>query len=264
MKRLVAAPDPYRMAPLANQPISAGRAQVSSIVNAGDFFYVAEGQSNIANFHRGSYSAAQSGNHCFDNLNGGIYQSQNPMLGCNGWGPGSGDDSNMLVRLNDKLIASGFCSRAIAAPIARGGTSSYDWAYGVCKERVEVMAAWIRLHRIPVKAILRDQGETDATNSYDATTVAGYHRAWAQVWRDNGVTCPIFIAKVSISTSIALGSPASDAVRLGQANALSNPLGIYAGPDCDQIGHRYDGVHHDATGSDLRAAAWQSVIEAFF
>lgn len=266
MRLLASQADPYKLAPLGNQPtITVDRTQVSSIIAPSAGFFIGLGQSNFAaNFHRGAYAAAQAGNHNFNLLNGGVYESENPMLGCNGWAAGSGDDNCPMVRLADKLIAAGTYPRVVSAPIGRGGTSSADWYNGICTERIIVLSHWIRLHRITATAVLIHLGENDALAGFDAPTTTKNFRGIVSVLRAYGITCPVFIAKVSVSNTIALGSSASNAVRLGQVNACDASLGIYLGPDSDAIAHRYDGVHMDATGSDLLASAWQTVIEAFF
>lgn len=267
MRYAAGAPDPFVIARLDAQPSSLdGRTQVVGRVDPLETtaVIIIEGQSNGANFHRGAYSVTQSRNHNFNIYNGGVYATKNPMFSCNGFAAGTGDDSCFAARLGDKLIASGLWQRIIMIPIGRGGSASADWSNGLCTERIIATAKWCALRGLTPTMILRHQGEQDAVNGYTAATVAAQHRTWAAVWRAYGVTCPIFIAKVSISNTIIVTDPVAVAVRLGQTNALSSSLGIYAGPDSDAIAHRYDGVHMDATGSDLLADAFKTVIDAFF
>jgi hypothetical protein len=230
------------------------------------------GQSNISN----AGAPDQSGKlyqprHRFYNFNrfdGRCYVARNPLLGT------TGDGENVATRLGDELIDRGLAKTVVIAPAAIGGTYVEEWRArgGKYFEVLLSTLAGLRDAGFEPSAVLWHQGESNSfafsTNgAEDGTSLqvtakmkeAGrlsYLRNDLEIiagLRAADVTAPIFVA-----TATLCGSVPDEIIRSAQA-AVPNPaLGVYPGPDTDQIGLplRHDRCHMSRAGTELHAKMW--------
>jgi len=229
-----------------------GRTLVSPhVIPAGAEVIVLAGQSLAANYAQGTFTPDNPG-HIF-NLNmvtGAIYEAEDPLLGTDG------PYTCVGIRVADARITAGDASDVILVPIAAGGSDVAQWANGgVFQQRIEIAARRLASIGRSADMILWQQGTTD--NSLN--TSSENYQLWAgqmiRCFRDNGFSCPIFIAKESwVSADLDVN------VRAGQAALVSPAQGIYAGPDTDTITDRWDAAHLDADGVAQHAILWTAAI----
>ena len=177
---------------------------------------IAAGQSNIANSETGTtgedssvggYNQYQSIHGTkVQNLNifdGGVYKAVTPLLGCSTgiaaitW---TADAGNWLIRLADKFITAGVADRVILVPCAMGGSSTGQWLdIRANRDRIRAVAKRLSALGYTPSAVLWQQGETDAFFEFKGTQSAATYEtnmdAIIQEFRDQGITCPFFIAK---------------------------------------------------------------------
>lgn len=258
VRRYAAHPAGNVFPPIFND--AAGRTPVHPALVPGErtVVIVVSGQSNSAN-HCGTPRTATSPKvHNFNYLTGGMYAAADPLLG------GTGTQGAFGTYLGDKLIAAGKYDRVILAPMAIGAAIATDFqASGPFAQNIKVMARRLEAAGLVPTMICHQQGESDNAEGTPAATVTAAIRSMVEVWRGEGVAAPVFIALTSTWPGYANNAQ----VRLGQTNARSNELGIYAGPDTDTIGaggRDSGGLHFNNTGSDQHATLWQGVIQAHF
>lgn len=231
------------------------------------------GQSNISNFGAPDPATGQlyqphNTFYNFDRFNGKCYAARNPLLGT------SGDGENVAVRLGDELIDRGLAKNVVIAPVAIGGTYLEEWRPrgGKYFEIVLEALAGLRDARLEPTAILWHQGEFNAlaftrSAAEDGTPLnltvpmkeAGrlsYLRNYLEIvagLRAVDVTAPIFVA-----TATLCGTVTDEIIRSAQQLVPNPALGVYAGPDTDQIGLalRSDRCHMSRAGTDQHARMW--------
>lgn len=237
-----------------------GRTQYSPALVEGQStaVIVVLGQSNSANHCGGGHTGTSPLNQNFNYVNGGLYRSVDPLLGT------TGDYACFANFLADRLIANGRYDRVILATMGINATLATDWAAdGIFAQNIRVMCRRLASVGLVPTMILYQQGESDNVEGTTAAVITPAIRSMVSVFREEGVPAPVFIA----SCSTWPGYSNNAEVRLGQANALSTELGIFAGPDTDTIGpsgRDGGGVHFNATGSDQHAALWEAIIVEHF
>lgn len=235
-----------------------GRTQVSAALVPGQdtAVIIILGQSNSANHCGGAHASSSALVHNFNYVNGGMYLTADPVLGA------SGDLGCFATFLGERLVNNGRYDRVILAPMGINATLATDWAAGgVFNHNIGVMCKRLAALGLTPTMILYMQGESDNTEGTPASVITPALRSMVASFRAEGVEAPVFI-----SLTAAWAGYTNDAqVRLGQANAVSAPLGIYQGPDTDTIGAGgRDGVHFNAAGSNQHAGLWETVIVNHF
>ncbi|WP_315719629.1 MULTISPECIES: sialate O-acetylesterase [unclassified Bradyrhizobium] len=230
------------------------------------------GQSNISNGgapdQGGKLYQPRHRFYNFNRFDGRCYVARNPLLGT------TGDGENVATRLSDELIDRGLAKTVVIAPAAIGGTYVEEWRArgGKYFEVLLSTLAGLRDAGLEPSAVLWHQGESNAfafsTNGAEDGTqlqVSATMKEAARLsylrndleiiagLRAADVTAPIFIAKATLC-----GSIPDEIIRSAQA-AVPNPsLGVYPGPDTDQIGLplRHDRCHMSRAGTELHAKMW--------
>lgn len=212
------------------------------------------GQSLISNHVQGSYVCTRKV-HNLSLTDGKVYKATQPLLGCSLTAT-TGRPSNYAMHLSDLLISSGLADRVIIAPIAIGGTSIADWAYGgAANHRLRLACNMIRSHGYESNAIiLWDQGQSDHGTS--AYVYAGRLKEIIASIRAENILAPFFI-----SLSSRFGGVVSARIRQGQQMATFGG-NVYHGPDIDSLGsaYRVDDTHLNQTGAAAVAIMWRDAI----
>lgn len=185
----------------------------------------------------------------------GRYESaRDPLPGANGEG------GSPWTRLGDKLIAAGLYDRVVFVPAAIGATEIAQWAPGgilhedlLRNVREAQQAGFVFTH------LLWHQGESDA---YLKTSKRDYQARFLGMLnaiRGLGVKAPAFVAVATRCGDY----PPNAAVRAAQIGLRNRKLGIYAGPDTDQLGleFRHDGCHFSNAGLEAHADLWVKAIQ---
>lgn len=238
----------------------AGKTQVSGALVPGEetAVIIVVGQSNAANHCGGAHAATSPLVHNFNYANGGMYAAVDPLLGT------TGESGCFATFLGDRLITNGRYDRVILATMAINATLASDWgAGGPFNRNIGVMCKRLAGLGLTPTMILYQQGESDNAEATPSATITAAIRGMVATFRAEGVNAPAFIALCSTWPGYANNAQ----VRLGQANAVSAPLGIYSGADADSIGaggRDGGGVHFNATGSDQNAGLWETVIVDHF
>jgi hypothetical protein len=220
------------------------------------------GQSQTVNIMGGPgfvpYTPASTGNLNLNFLDGGLYLSGEPMMGCDQ------PFGNSSIRLADKIIETEIFESVITVPFGIGGTFASQWAAGgnlnrritvACNRAAKLIAGSAKT------VILRMQGESDA----EGTTTQAQYEAFVQselaTFRAAGVTAPMF---VSVETWDAGRLPPNAAAIRAAQMALVDNVNIFAGPDFDTLDnrYRYGGLtHFSEWGADQVASMWLSALQ---
>jgi hypothetical protein len=231
------------------------------------------GQSNISNTgapdpKAGRLYEPHNRFYNFNRFDGKCYIARNPLLGT------PGNLENVAVRLGDDLIDRKIYRNVLIAPVAIGGTYLEEWRPrgGKYFEVVLAALAGLRDAQFEPTAVMWHQGEYNAfaftTNGAEDGTIlnvtapmkeAGrlsYLRNYLEIaagLRAADVTAPIFIAQATLC-----GSVPDEIIRSAQASVPNPALGVYPGPDTDQIGlsERSDRCHISHAGTNRHAAMW--------
>lgn len=237
-----------------------GKTQVSAALVPGQdtAVIITIGQSNSANHCGNPRTATSPLAHNFDYTTGGMYRAADPMLGCSG--PTMGSFNTYLA---DKLISSGAWARVIIASMAVNATRSVDWALGgPFNQNIRVMARRLAANGLIPTAITWQMGESDNAVATPSANVTWGIQSAIQTFRDEGVTCPAFVAV----TSTWPGYDGS-AIRAAQQASWDTSKGIYPGPDTDTLGATYrdgGGLHFNDAGNDAHAQLWTNIIRTHF
>ncbi len=257
-------------------PDPADRVDCDAISKDGLAVVLIAGQSNAENTTRADdlYSPKSR----FYNLNiedGGCYVARQRAIGTTGHG------SAFALPLADDLLAKGLFRNVLIVPIAVGGTYIEEWRPdgGRYFPRFRKAVQELARHGLEATFVLWQQGEGNAAlfrgmtlglfgdstnyrpvNPTPALLEAAKLNYQARFYaiagalRQLGVSAPIF---PTISTIC--GYPRVDATIRAAQLALPDPeLGIYAGPDTDEVDFstRYDACHFDSRGIQIVAQAW--------
>ncbi len=211
------------------------------------------GQSNAGNWGERPISA---GPNVFVFFRGRYEPARDPLPGANGEG------GSPWTRLGDKLIAAGMYDRVVFVPAAIGATEIAQWSPGgILHEDLLRNVKEAQQARLVFTHLLWHQGESDAylkTSKRDYTT--RFVGMLAAI-RNLGVKAPAFVALATRCGDY----PPEPVVRAAQIGLRNRALGIFAGPDTDQLGleFRHDGCHFSDAGLDAHAELWMQTIRAY-
>lgn len=208
------------------------------------------GQSNAGNWGE---SRRIAGPGVFSFFRGRYERARDPLPGANGHG------GSVWTRLGDKLIAAKLYDRVIFVPAAIGGTEIAQWAPGgplhkdLLRNVREAQRAGLKFTHL-----FWHQGESDAVLG---TSQEDYQRRFLDMLaaiRALGVDAPVFIALATRCGDY----PPNETIRAAQRGLVEPALGIFQGPDTDQLDarYRYDGCHLSDAGLDAHAEMWLAII----
>lgn len=199
------------------------------------------------------YTVTQSLNHNLNPIDGGIYQTKDPILGpSGGWGNGV---SGVAAPLGDNLITAGVgIQRAIMLPGGVGSTTVADWAPGgFLNQNIGTMARRMAVAGIPLNAVIWLAGPNDNIGGTSQTAYAASLAAMIGTIRTYwpSVSVPILICVCSKASGVN-----SAAVENAQIGAVNHAAGIWAGVNSDAYAadHFQDGTHFSTIGRDAWAA----------
>lgn len=220
----------------------------ASVLGANTAVLLILGQSNAGNYGDAAYRSARAVFN-FNPADGYCYAADEPLLGA------TGRKSSPWTRLGDRLIAASLYDKVVLIPIAIGGSSVVDWAWGAGRTRM-VSAVYRALAAgLSITQVLWHQGETDALNGMSGETYARHLAVVIRSLRALNVTAPVYVARASLC----MDSPRNDDIRAGQRAVTGRLEGVAAGPDTDTLTGqvmRYDGCHFTARGLDAHAQLW--------
>jgi len=220
------------------------------------------GQSNAISIVNDTSFIPPAGVENYNVFNGKNYNAKDPLLGLP-LGGGLSSGSSWAPRLGAKMIAAGMADRVVLVNVAVGGTLISDWDVGGAVDgRLAFAVRSMIQDGIAPDLILQMQGESDAVAGTSAVSYTASARSVASIVRKSGSRAPIFIS----TTAVFAGTTASTraAVRLGQSNACSDGLGIFAGPDTDLIdaSKRLSDGHFALAALDPAADQWLNVLQS--
>ena len=210
------------------------------------------GQSNAGNWGE---SRRIAGPHVYSFFRGRYERARDPLPGADGRG------GSVWTRLGDKLIAAGLYDRVVFVPAAIGATEIAEWAPGGrLHQDLLRNVREARRARLVFTHLLWHQGESDAVLGTAAEDYQARFLALLAAIRALGVDAPAFVAVATRCGQY----PPNEAIRNAQRGLVNPALGIFAGPDTDQLGpeYRYDGCHFSDQGLDTHAQMWLEVIRA--
>ena len=188
----------------------------------------------------------------FSIYDGLCYLAQDPLIGASDGG------GNFATILAGRLLAGGHYEAVILAPIAVHGTRIQQWApEGEHNRRIIIAIERMREAGLAPTHILWHQGEgncRDAPESYRSA----FHGVLSTI-RHHGVDAPIFVAQATVCRCL---QSENEAIRAAQRNLVDPTMGIFAGPDTDQLGSdfRYDDCHFNGEGGKRVAELWMSAL----
>lgn len=242
-----------------------GRAQVSPRLVNGERtgVFILAGQSNSpgASYVDAAYTATKAKNHNLNLYNGGMYASQDRLLG-----GGFGNTGGYGARLADKLIDDGVFDRVILVPCAVGGTFIAEWASGAAYfQRLVVATRRCAALGLPVTAYVFHQGENDKNDGTSQTSYAASLSAMIEGVRDLG---DVFQAPWFIGLCSYTGGTTGSGIRAAQASVVDG-ISIFSGADTDTLTgtttyRQGDDLHLTADGADAAATLWKNAIDAVF
>ncbi len=217
------------------------------------------GQSNMAQYTNYTPSAPAHASSMYQFLygDGTLRQWVEPLFGP----PSPPLLGSFFGELAEALITGSSFTKVMMCHTALGGTSASEWGPGGHYNSI-IVAAFKRLRAAgwPISAVIVGQGENE---TFYGLTGADWSVPWQRTidWSRNfGYTGPWFFAKQTYNN----GS-INSSVQAAQV-AIANGYNVLVGPDCDAFttSYRYDNVHWNATGGAAVAAAWATVLNAYF
>lgn len=210
------------------------------------------GQSNAGNWGE---SRRTAGPRVLNFFRGRYSRARDPLAGADGNG------GSVWTRLGDRIIAAKLYDRVIFVPAAIGATEIAQWApEGRLHEDLLRNVRAARQARLRFTHLLWHQGESDAVLGTSAEDYQRRFLGMLKAIRALGVDAPAFVA---IATRCGQYPP-NETIRAAQVGLADPKLGIYLGPDTDQLGpeYRYDGCHFSDLGLEAHAEMWLQVIQA--
>ncbi len=211
------------------------------------------GQSNAGNWGE---SRRVAGPRVFNFFRGRYERARDPLPGANGNG------GSVWTRLGDKIIAAKLYDRVVFVPASISATEIAQWAPGglLHKDLLRNVRE-ARQARLTFTHLLWHQGESDAVLG---TPAEAYRQSFVEMLaaiRALGVDAPAFVA---IATRCGQYPP-NETIRSAQLSLADPALGIFIGPDTDQLDerYRYDGCHFSDIGLDAHAEMWLQVIRDY-
>ncbi|MFN3705890.1 MAG: sialate O-acetylesterase [Thermoflexales bacterium] len=204
------------------------------------------GQSNAANWGETRHQAHWRVRVFF---RGRWFPARDPLPGADGTG------GSVWTRLGDLLIGARHYERVVWVPAAIGATDIAQWAPGG-RLHEDLLRNVRAAQRVGLRFthLLWHQGESDAVLG---TSEAEYRERFLNMLaalRAQGVRAPVFVA---VATRCGRYPP-NEAIRRAQQSLVNPELGIFAGPDTDQLdaSYRHDGCHFSTRGLQAHAQLW--------
>ena len=216
------------------------------------------GDSLMSNTVDSLYIAKQARNHNFNVYNGAVYQSVEPLLGCqiNSARYSSGC---FATRAADSLIANRIYDRVINAPFAVGGSLFGDYAEGgAINGRFKVTHRRLQAVGLTPTSVYCMLGANDKNAGVGEAPATAALKSIISTIRNLGITCNIFVA-----THSRFANANSPAIQAAQASMLDN-VTVFSGGDMDSISSDgyWDGTHFNADGATSAAALAVAAITA--
>ena len=215
------------------------------------------GQSNAANHGLGSYTPKR-GVFCFNQMDSSFYAASDPLPGA------TGNGGSVWGRFGDALIHNPSPAPVVIATIAFGGSYIADWSPGGPLNRRLIFAIQRMLRsKLQISAMLWWQGEAEANLSeMKRERYKSRFLALVRQVRDAGIGSPFFVARSTLCATEIHPYDNRNEIRSAQAELVDRALGIFSGPDTDQIGldGRFDGCHFNEAGLASAARLWADVI----
>ncbi len=208
------------------------------------------GQSNAGNWGE---SRRTAGPRVLSFFRGRYSRARDPLPGADGNG------GSVWTRLGDRIIAARLYDRVVFVPASIGATEIAQWAPGgILHKDLLRNIREAQQARLVFTHLLWHQGESDAALDTPAEDYQQRFRAMLKAIRALGVDAPAFVA---IATRCGQYLP-HETIRTAQIGLADPKLGIFPGPDTDQLGpeYRYDGCHFSDAGLEAHAEMWLQVI----
>ena len=208
------------------------------------------GQSNAGNWGE---SRRTAGPLVMNFFRGRWSRAKDPLPGANG------DGGSVWTRLGDKLIAARLYDRVVFVPAAISSSHISEWAPGgllhpdlLRNVREAQQAGLVFTH------LLWHQGESDVALGTSANEYQQRFVAMIGAIRALGVDAPTFVA---VATRCGQYPPNAE-IRAAQMGVVNPSLGIFAGPDTDQLdaSYRVNGCHFNDKGLEAHADLWLKII----
>lgn len=209
------------------------------------------GQSNAASHGATRYTPLEA---VYAFAEGALYLAQDPLPNTTGHG------GSVWSRLGDAVIQRGDYDAVVLVPLAVGGTPLRRWTLGgdlhpyLLETARQAQAAGLKFTHV-----LWHQGETDARQETPAATYQAMFLRLLASLRKAGVGAPVYVSQATVCNSLP-----DEAIRSAQRALVRPSLGIYAGPDTDELqgAYRYDGCHFSGAGLELAATLWLHALQA--
>jgi lysophospholipase L1-like esterase len=195
---------------------------------------------------------------------GYCYQARDPLLGA------TGEGASVWTRVAQRLIDQKWAEAVVIVPAAVGGSSIRQWdRQGNLHALLQRAIAVTQQAGLPINYVLYHQGESDATfRDGDKVLKVGLTTSEYQQHlvslilslRQAGVLAPVYVAMASRCSV----NPPDLAVLAGQLSTVNPSLGIFLGPNTDDLtgDSRYDGCHFSDQGLDRFADRWLELLRA--
>jgi hypothetical protein len=213
------------------------------------------GQSNAANFH-GQRHVSGYGDRIVNYFDGRCYRAASPLLGT------SGHQGESWTLLGNKLIAAGLADSVVLVPAAIGGSRITRWQAGgdLNTAMLEQVAGAMTRYRFT--HVLWHQGESDFTHDTPADRYTAMFDSLLGSLRGQGVDAPVFVSVASRCRDYDKWHP-DNAIAAAQQALPDSRKGTYSGVNTDalmEFPDRHDDCHFGASGQELFADAWLSII----
>ncbi len=206
-----------------------------------DIHILVLGQSNVAN--HGSGARQSNWGSCW--CDGIRRRLADPLPG------GTGEEGSVWTRLGPLLKGRGTISNFSVTVLARGGTSSADWAAGgKCYKRLLSAVPIVESSTEPVSHLLYHQGEKDTLLM---TSSEAYFEQFLTLHEFISTTWPQL--PFIVCTASHRDGVRSEAVRRAQNRIQTQLAGCQPGPDTDTLGSEFrrDDTHFNEAGLDAFA-----------
>jgi hypothetical protein len=224
---------------------------------------LAVGQSNAANHGLGPRTPSQPVFNLFWE-DGRCYRARDPLLGA------TGEGASVWTRVAQRLIDQNWADAVVIVPAAVGGSSIRQWdPQGNLHPLLMQAIAVTQQAGLPINYVLFHQGESDATfRDKDKVLKVGLTSSEYQQrlialilsLRQAGVLAPFYVSMASRCSV----NPPDLAILAGQLSTVNPGLGIFLGPNTDDLTgpNRYDGCHFSDQGLDQFADRWLELLRA--
>lgn len=184
---------------------------------------------------------------------GSCSESIDPMPGTTGAG------SSIWSAVSQKLGIMHPEKSIVIAPLAVGSTRINDWLIkGKLQSQFQQQLDDAQKSRIPILAVLWQQGEADALDGTAANKYKADLLQLRAVLNKAGIVAPLVVAKSTYCARRDYGP-----IRRAVDAAVNPDLGIRHGPDTDQLREEFrkDGCHFNVAGRLAAAELWTREID---